>query len=380
MYSGFHNLGSGTWYDRNNGLDQGLGEDIGWRRKWDRGDPPPVLPNAEVVGSRDCIGQGESIDNALSFSQLEAGLPPLCWVPHVIGDPLWSIAGAWYSCSLQYFYLTAIQLLYNRDATNLRLIFRMLLGNTISTFFHQGTTQLPDVFVVVTDECSIIVVDGTVNFQQLALQCFLGVIPPTNQGAFSTQPLWYVAASYANALAVADGVDPLKPIILVGHSYGAAVCNVLAGRYRFIRPQGQVRLLTCGDPKPGDSRLQRILGGTAGIALANDDDLVTILPPDALTIWPVVVAEHYTPFLIWDRWKRPPNQALLNGDGSLNFNKAAITDYTTMYNAANSAYAHIPLGIITGHFLSEYRDRTLLRCQSAEWPISNALLALLKTL
>jgi Lipase (class 3) len=376
---GFHNLGSRNWNDLNNGIGQGLGEDIAWPQTWDRGDPPPVLPNAEVVGSAECITNGESIANAIPFTLTDSGLPFACWVPHVEGDPIWSKAGAWYSCSMQYFYATAITLLYNRDEPNLTLIFTQLLGPTITTHFHMGTTQLPDVFIVKSPDCTVILVDGTMNFQQLALQVFLGVHGPLNQGIFSTLDIWYTAASWVNAWAGTDGVDPALPVILCGHSYGAAACNVLAARYRYIRPLGQVRLMTFGDPKPGDVRMARILGGTAGLALANDDDLVTIICPDATTIWPVSVSLANYTLVVWDQWKRPPNQALQRQDGSLNFNRYAVTDFNTLRAASVNAIGNLPLGVITGHFLSQYRSRILARCPSAEWPVSNALLVLLKT-
>ena len=374
-YSGTHNYGSKTWNDANWQAQQALGEDIATKSTWNLGDPPDPVPNAVTSGTADCVQNGELITDAIWIGDADAGFPAKCWIPQVKLDPGWGEASAWYSCGLQLFYAQVVVWLYAHNIAKITQAFTMLLGGFAVTRVHLGTDLLPDVVTVIHPDFSIAVVDGTVNFQQAATQAFQGVNGPLNFGIYSTLPLWYDASTWVKGFLDDDGANHTKPIMLVGHSYGAAAVRNLAARYRNANATREIRLMTFGDPKPGDDRLRRITTSTAGIALATETDLVTILCPDNLTILPIAAALSILTYLVWDQWKRPPNQTLMDANGQLFPNVSVVADFDTLFAATQHALANTPLDFIAGHPISEYRSRIFFRCPFAEWPLTRALFA-----
>ena len=275
---------SRTWLDNNFINVQGLGEDLTTKHTWDNGTPPAVLPNNEIIGSDDCIRDGDSIVNGLDFTKIRNGFSISCYAPAVPRDPIWEAASTYQSCSLQYFYAKAIEWVYEHDIAKLTTAFRMLLGPATTVQFFLGTSALPDMCVAKTNTCSVIVIDGTTTFQQGALQAFMGIDLPFNFGAFGTQPLWYTASTHASNNLVAAGIDVTKPIMIAGHSYGGACASVLMARILGSGRTQPFRMITYGNPKPGDERLRQILESADAIHLANDDDVVTALGPDLLEL------------------------------------------------------------------------------------------------
>lgn len=307
------------------------------------------------------------------------GFALACWMPDVPLDPGWEIASTWSACSLQLFYATVIGWMYEGNVANITTAFQLLLGNSAVVTWHVGTASFPDVVTVVTLSFSIVVFDGTQTFQQLATQAFLGISTPTNFGAISTFPLWYNSASRGNAFLTADGANPTAPVMLVGHSYGGASASILASRYRLAQAGRDVRLLTFGDPKVGDARLVDLLTTCPGISIANEDDLVTALPPDLLQLAPVIIALGVPGLLVWNAWLREPNRALQDGNGNLTFNANPILDFPTLLTFAQQALASQQINFIAPHTIEEYRRRILLRCPQCGWPVSAALCLFIKT-
>ncbi len=377
--SGSHHYGSRVWYDKNWQLVQGLGEDIALRHIFDNGDQPADLPLDVQLGSSACLAAGDALAHGIAAEDLLIGFPEACFARAIESQPTWPIASAWYICSVQFFYATIIGWTYEKNVADITHAFALLLGPTAHVHFFPGGSILPDVTVVICPDCSIAVVDGTTNFQQLATQAFQGVFGPADFGAFSTLAVWYNGSSWVDNCLTLAGADHSLPVMLSGHSYGAACANILAARYRLANTDRKIRTLTFGDPKAGDERLRSLLGTVQGIALADDDDLVTILCPDKLTIFPISVALGLVTLLIWDQWKRPPNQQLMHPDGSLDVGASVIVDFDTMLALAQKAIAFEQLNPITGHTIPEYRQRILNRCPNPEWPVSAILWAFLQT-
>jgi pimeloyl-ACP methyl ester carboxylesterase len=368
---GYHNFWSRRWLDGNNGLGQELGEDLHCKQPWDRGDPPAILPENVQLGSSACLTNGDSLAEALDPADIENGFPVACYAAQI--DDHWLKASAWSSCSMQFFYARIISWLYSGNTTAIGIAFRMLLGNSPTITYHPGTSLLPDVVTVVWPTGAIACVDGTNNFQQLAAQAFLSIIPPTNIGLYGSLALWYAASSWVNNILNADGVNPDAPVILVGHSYGAAAVANLGARYRAANADRAINFLTFGGTKPGDQRLQNLLASCPGLALADDDDPIPALPPNNLLVYPVALALGQLGLLVWDEWQRMPNQALQASNGFLTFNQEATLGFATLLNFAQRAIAGQPLPVFPGHEIDDYAARILTRCPFPEWPVDPPL-------
>lgn len=335
------------------------------------------MPLNQQIGTNECIASGETIADALEISELTNGFVSSCFVPAVALNPVWDAASTWQSCSLQYFYGKMIEWTYTASTSLVTTAFQMLLGPAATVRYWPGSDILPDMHTVVTTQCSVIVIDGTTQFQQLALQAFLGITDPQDYGLFSTSPLWYTASQTAATNLQAAGADPAKPIMIAGHSYGAAVAAILYARLYHANPTRPLGAITFGIPKPGDARLRDFFRTTNTLHLANDNDIVTTLGPDAFELAPILALLPIPILSNWTNWKRPFNQTLMLADGTLRPNTGAILDSATLLTLANDALSHIQPNPITGHFMSTYLSRIQTRCPDAEYPVSPALLAFL---
>jgi len=230
---GPHFLGSRDWHDKNNGLDVPLGESMTAERKWDAGLPPPLLPNNQTIGAGECLSDGASLAAAIDpATQVNNGFNALCFEPCTVRDSEIQAGTDFAGCQTQKFYAKVIDRMYNDDGAAVATLFYQLLGPSAQVTFRTPAGLMPAVTTVVTPTVGIIVLDGTRDFQQLALQALTSIVTPTNFGVVGTVPLWWNASSYINTLAQADGITATMPVMIVGHSYGGAVALTLAARYR----------------------------------------------------------------------------------------------------------------------------------------------------
>jgi len=373
---------SREWNDTNHDLGQGLGEDLTHPHKWYNGQPPAVPPHNHIVGRHRCLIEGEAIANALAEDRIRDGFNVLCFTaPQPIPlDPLWETASAYNQCSLQFFYATVLQWIYNGEAAKVATAFTLLLGPSAVTRFHAATTLFPAMVTVKTSSFSIAVTTGTTNFQQLALQGFYSLVGPTPVTAFSCNLFHYHCSTWIHTHLTNDGAIAGEPILLVGHSYGGVASHILAGRYRIADNNRLVRSITYGDPKPGDRRLHEILATVPGIALHNSDDFITVLPPDRATIFPVSVALGLAYLLLMDGWIPAPNGQLMDPAGQLHPNQLPFIGTAQLTGYVTRALANLPLAVIIQHAIPVYRERILLRCPNPEWPVSLPLWTLLQEL
>ena len=373
-----HNFGSRTWYSTNAELLQGLGESLTSAHAWTRGDQPAIVPNPEILGDPDILADGGKIENAIGTDEMRNGFPIACFTPETPLDPTWEIAASFSVCSLQFFYATIIKWLYVGDIESIKVAFRLLLGPDVNVHWHPGTATLPDCVIVTMPTFSIVCIDGTSTFQQFAMQAFSFIVGPENIGIFSTWRFWYDSASFVLSLFDDDGVDPDQPIFLSGHSFGGVVATIMAARLRAFDPDRQIRYCTFGDPRPGDVRFQRLLESIPGISLANEEDIVTGIPPDEDEIFPVAIFMGIAGLLVWSRWKQEPNRARQDKFGNLQFNLSPIIDAPLLIHMTTQILTHQPFDIVTAHFIAEYRRRIEVRCPNPEWPVSDILWKWLK--
>lgn len=370
MVNGFHFFGSRTWYDKNWPLVQGLGEDLTFPHTWTSGLGPGLLPRNKIVGTTDCLANGDFIDEATPDEDLVDGFPSECFVFPQENLVPWLTVSEVNVCSMQRFYAAVINWLYDDDATHITEGFELLLGPGYTITVHPVVANFPAVVTCVGNGIFVAVLDGTRNFQQIALQGLYSLQSPTDFGQFGTNPFWMQAANYIHNILITDGLARGMRFMVAGHSYGAAVALILAATYKQWGALADVRYLTFGCPKPGDQRLQDILIRVDGLNLANDDDLVTVFPPDYLTLLPVMIALGAPQIAVWRDWQRPENQFELHQDGTGEPNGFPLLDYTTLFAVAQNVLTANPLNPITGHTMVEYARRLNLRCPGNIWPVT----------
>ena len=373
MYEGFHNLGSSTWYDRNNGLVQGLGEVINPTRIWSSGTVIATVPENHIVGSADCLAQGESIADAAEPADLIDGFPSACYVRTMANDRLWHVASEFQRCTIQRFYATILDWMYDHNVALAPEAFKELLGDDAPFRFHRGNGILPDVITWTGPDFILVVVYGTRNFQQLALQAFSLVQPPQNFGGFGTAFLWNGAASWILERMQTAGFSGNMRVFFAGHSYGGCAALVLAARLKIANADRVIRYITYGCPKIGDERLSALVRQCDGVNMANDDDIVTVLPPDRITLFPVAIALGQPAFFTWAEWQRPHNQLSLSRFGTIRPNDFPLLDYDTLFRLASNIINHVVIDPIRPHYMEEYLRRIELRCPGPRWPIDKKL-------
>jgi len=353
-----------------------LGEQVDTAQDWNNGALPALIPLPRVAGSIACINNGELLAQAADPATLIDGFPAACF--QALGNNLtFAMASSFERCDTQKLWAAVIEWLYDFLVEDIVEILETWLGDDVTITAHPGLGSMPAVITVIHAEFTLAAVEGTTNFQQIALQAFDLFQAPQNYGQFSTASLWYNASQWIHEFLVDDGMQPGTPVFLTGHSYGACAMLILAARYRAWAPERVIRYLTYGAPKVGDARLHALLETVEGINLANDDDLVTVLPPDRSTLWPVEVFLGMPFLFVYTNWIRQPNQVRQDIGGELFPNDLIQPDYETLLTMIQRALDSEPQNPITGHTIPEYRRRIMLRCPECRWPLFDAVCELL---
>lgn len=372
FYPGFHNLGSKKWYDTNNPIVQGLGEDLSTQQSYDTGNLPAIAVGTLPVGLSDCIANGESINNAVSGQSLVNGFITQCVNQPILDLIKWQGLSDFNSCSVQLAGARILLWMYDFDTVALFDFLEGFLGPGYTCRFHRGTTLLPSVTTAVSTAGTLCWVDGTANFQQFALQAAYSLIGPTDQGAFSTSSFWSTAARHVIDTLAADGYDGSTPLFVCGHSYGGVTALIVAAQVMYANNDRTVRFLTYGCPHVGDRRFTSLLRMCIGLNLRNDSDIVTAIPTDLEPIQVVATALGFPSLLSWLAWKKAPFGSMMDADGNLTVDAEPLLDYPTLLGFCSDVIASLPYPVIQAHKTQEYYDRILNRCDSAEWPLTDS--------
>lgn len=377
FYAGISRLSSRNWYDRNAIIGESLGEDLDAAHVWDNGAMPPIMPGLFAVGSAQCLSDGEEAKDAVQGTDLVGGFAANCFVsPPILTDP-WPAVSAYDSCSIQAAYAKMISWTYLGLDSRTDALLELMLGPsyTISHFAESGS--FPASVIAVSPEATVVVLTGTSSFQQFALQAAYALVPPTNQGIFSTLPAWYLASTNLHFQLLTALANPTGPIYFAGHSYGAALCMILAARYRAANPDRLIRFCTYGMPKIGDRRLSDILRQTQGISLCNTNDIVPTLPPNANLVAQLITFLGVPELLTWPPWLSGPNTQRMEGGGEIQPDANPSLDFYTAFAFAVDVLGSIPYPSISEHVIDEYFKRILTRCPLPEWPLTPAEYALM---
>lgn len=379
---GFHHFGSRDWLDRNWVNVQGLGEDQGTKHLHLDGRFAGAKPLAQAVGGPECFSAGDLIANAANPFGLFHGYPLECYLPVNNNPPIpprpnpqdFERASAYDRCLVQRLWARVIAWLYANDQDAIK--------DTLTEFFTQEVTVvvrrevglMPALVTIVADNWAAAIMDGTRDFDQLAIQAIQSLDGPADVGGFSTCPLWNDAAAYVNGRLEVDGVNDTRPIFLCGHSYGGAAALTLASKFRFASANRLIKYLTFGCPKVGDGRMVALLESCLGLCLRNDNDVVTIVPPDRVVLSPIIVWFPLLVFGPWFDWEVPPNVQTQDDDGLLTAGFEVGLTWSFLFALATRLAAGQPFSqVFPGHQIAEYQRRLTLRCPDPAWPVGTEI-------
>lgn len=365
VYNGVSHLDSATWWDNNFRLQQpALGEVLDSARTWDNGAPPILPPDPITVGSADCLANGEDIASALD---LNSPLRFQSW-PTACGfaQPI-DIFGTWadvYRCRVQLFWAECLYALDKPDIPLLQELITRKFPDAVFTH-HAQAGLFPACFTVTHADYSIAGISPTQNAEQALVEVIQTIIPPTNQGNFSTASVWWQQANRVLNFLDDDGADPDKPVLFVGHSYGGASAEIASAIARFARPRRVIRWLTYGAPRIGDQRLKDLVDlPTRGCSLVNQGDIIGSIPPslaDIATLQPIFGLN----LLPWARWLSPREVWVLNQDGTVEENATPTLATRDLSDLIAHVFATGTLFGIPAHAIDAYVFRLLKRCPPA---------------
>lgn len=370
-YGGLHYFGSNNWQRGEMDDDPPLGEPIDASRKWYNGRAPERLPLPKIIGSPSCLADGETFPVAPPAPVLIDGIDSRCFL-----SPAAEIFNA--LCALdapaaQAAYARMVELVYQEDFATLGNALNLLTGETPVTMNAGSGPIIPAwQFARFPSGPQLLLISGTTSYQQFALQAFTSLIGPANYGAYGTLFTWNNTASSVFELLKAFLADPDKPLLIVGHSYGAAVASLMAARMRLANPTREICLLTFGCPKPGDTRLVDVLQSVRHLTLATDGDLICTLPPNALELFPFSILLPPGLAALWSAFVRYPSYLQIAADGSTITGAPPFMDYPLLLPLLAAVLAGDPIAPINVHDILEYRKRLKVRQPTPAWPINAA--------
>jgi len=313
FYPGLHNLGSRDWTSDEREPQPPLGEYSG-ARQWYRGDPPTRRPVPILVGSRDCIENGDEPglpvvpDKSAFCGEI---LPPACYAPEDSIEALTNPADCVFG-KLSADILTAAY----TDLPAAEALVTALLGPAaVVSSFSQPDAFTPAGVIAVVGDTAVLWLTGTTNHDQLAAQIFYAGFGPIDIGLYSTSGLYEAAALLIADQLNAAGAGAAARVVLVGHSFGGAVCMVLAAKMHLANPDRHVEILTLGAPKAGDDRLAELTRIFFQVHYATARDPIPFMPPRGVNFAALIPFIGPVLALFWPEFERTNVVKMITQDG-----------------------------------------------------------------
>ena len=142
-----------------------------------------------------------------------------------------------------------------------------------------GSLVQPDAVVSVTNSFVFVSIAGTQGWEQWVFN-FLGSAQTPFPPLTGKMAAWFILAAGNVQNAIIDTIAPLLPtkrLILLGHSLGGAVAQILAGAISLL-PNSGIGVYALGCPRVGDSVFAGSVGGKV-LRCEDTDDGVVSLPP-----------------------------------------------------------------------------------------------------
>jgi len=266
-------------------------------------DTSEIINTLQVVGEAAQILDGGRYPLTTVRDQV-GGVDTRCWfaVPAEIADtPVMNVR----DCHRQQDLCSVLWDMYAVETALAIANFNLKFPGYTVTAVANSNAITPGSLIAVSATQTVVIIPGTTNAWQWASQAGWGAVGIQTYAEYSTLQTWYDAAYRIIDRIEAAGADPALPVVLCGHSYGAAVACIIAAVYHLAQPARTVGVLTFGCPKPGDARLARIVSECVAVHLVNQDDPVCYLPPSGGEL---ALFAHLVPPAVatrWTSWVRP---------------------------------------------------------------------------
>lgn len=230
-----------------------------------------------------------------------------------------------------------------------------LLGTPVKTYSApNNATALPSLCLAQYAQCNVVLVSGTTNDMQWALQGMGSILGPRRFVAYATSPFWIEQQQIMMRIIFAFNFDLALPFVFCGHSYGGVLCTLSVADYVLAAPTRDIQLLTFGMPRPGDQRLADVLRFARSCHFARDDDPVPGLPPTGPELSALFEAIPRAWFNSWFPWRSPPGCRVLHADGQDDEGTPPGAGITILRTIAAQVLAGDPVGPFAGHLIPAY--------------------------
>ena len=346
FYPGVHNLSSRDWTSDERDPPPLLGEYEG-ERSWYRGEPPARRPLPILVGDPTCISHGESPGTPATLNvsaECSKVLPDACYG---LEEEIFSKTNVW-DCVFGHLTARVIDAAYTDLADAATIVAAYMPPGTVVSTFAQPDELIPAGVIATISDTVVLWLTGTTNFQQLAGQGLYFGLGPVDQGAYSASVLDENAAMAILDILNARGLGGAERIVLAGHSYGGAVCMVMAARMITANPNRNVEILTLGAPAPGDDRLQTLIELLAQRHYATERDPIPYLPPGSFAFPWLLPVVGLLLISQWAKFARTPKIRQITQDGR--FIDARTSDLPDDFLSVSA------LAIAAGFDLPNFKD------------------------
>jgi len=363
-----HYFGTADWTNDEIVGDRPMGEIRGLARRYALGTLAAAIPPVRTVGTLEQISSDWRWPLPVIERESFGGVDSRCYASS--RNPVFHAYCGQDSLCLALIYCRLLQLVYAHEWTTLDDFWQSQFGAGYTVEHHETVAQVPAMYFVLTPGFAIALISGTANFQQFALQGFTDLTGPVDVGGFSTLQLWNNTANLVLERLTAFGLQAESPIILVGHSYGAAVSTIVSARLRLANRDRDICLKTFALPKPGDTRLRDITDTIDTLNIVNDDDLITSFPPSHNDIERCYGYAALLLFLFWTRWAGIRVVTRLDWVGNATIGQGATFDTAVLIPIFTNALLHNQINPIDGHLLGSYLRRLQRVCDRPDPPIT----------
>lgn len=365
-----HHFGSPVWTIGDDVRFHPVGPAPGYPVEWVDGDLGMPSPPSTPFGLAGDFAAPNAPEIPRGPFPFRIGIPEICWIgePTFLIDPVEVAAIG--SCCLTLAYARVIDLLYDEEFSKINDFITDWMGSSPNVIFYTKTTLIPAFVLIMHPTFSLVILAGTDNDEQLSTQAFQGAIPPRPQGNVNTLPLWANTASHVFQQLRIYGSSGEEPLIIAGHSYGAAVASVMAMRVtrrNLLRP---VSLLTFASPKPSNWEGIRMLDTIKHRHIANYSDLVTVVPTNLRTTSMFSLLVVGPTALSWGQWATFETTEVYYADGShVNVGEQNLA-YNVLLPAVRRATQGLDWSPSAFHAIKEYIARLAITCAGPCWPIT----------
>lgn len=351
FFKGWHFLWSRDWTSDDGDQGEELGEYQG-RTQWDNGRPPNPYPDRAPVNPDNCLELGEEPAQP-STDLLIGGFPSTCYG---VRPELPDFASLSWLRDIAY----VLALHYDSDP-QAKIALQAATGSSaVVTEFPVVPGVVPGGLVQVADDAVYVCLDGTTDFQQLALQAAYLLTPPSHLGAYGTSLVWWVGRqAWVNRL-IDLGVPGDRPLVLCGHSMGGVLAALIGASAKLLDPARRVVISTYGMPPPGDTRLRALLTLCETTHVTNVGDPVPCFPSVLGLGWPTLWVPFNAVFVAWDAFRQPTQRLILDQFGGHHVDDRDWYQVQTVLSAAAFIVAGFPVSSFPAHGISAYLVRLVL--------------------